>query len=150
MTERASVGEHDVLVARRSDFRLRWLATRVHTFIVVFSVDELNPDRAAELTRAAQDYAIEHKGGVPRGLQTGTATIPIFLCANADDATASWFARGPTFRFAALGFPVLADMEKATLTYFAGRWKLGQIYRTYIVGLVTDTIAPALAIKPPA
>ncbi|MGA2471845.1 MAG: hypothetical protein ABSG64_14285 [Solirubrobacteraceae bacterium] len=147
-TGRATIAEHDVMVARRSDFRLRWLATRIHTFIIVFSVDELNPDGAAKLTRAAQDYAIEHKGGVPHGLQTGTATIPVFLSPHANDATESWFAQAPKLRFAALGFPVLANLEAETVTYFTGRWKVGGIYKAFIVGIVSNTIAPALATKP--
>ena len=67
---------------------------RFYTFVVVFSVQGLEPDRAEELTDAAQRYANKHKGGLlPRGFQNGTLTIPVFLCDRSSDATERWFGR---------------------------------------------------------
>jgi hypothetical protein len=107
-TSRAAVGDEQALVARRSEFRWEWVGTRMHTFVVVFSVGELAPDQAQAFPAEAQDYAIKHKGGLPRGLQTGTATIAVVIADRADEASVQWFKQEPKHRYAALLLPVLA------------------------------------------
>jgi len=113
--KRDTVAGVEVLVPRRSDFRWEWVATRMHTFVVVFIVNELAVERAEELTAAAQQYAIDHKGGLPRGLQTGTMTIAVFL-SRSSKSLGKWFAAQPKHRYAALRFPVLAVSETGALT----------------------------------
>jgi hypothetical protein len=143
-TDRATIGAQQVLVARRSEFRWEWIATRLHTFVVVFALDGLAADRAEELTSHAQEYAIQHKGGLPRGLQNGTVTIPVFLCRQTDEETERWFGTEPKHRYAAMCFPVLAEPDAAEPRYFNGRWTRGGVYASYVVGIVRDLIAPAL------
>jgi hypothetical protein len=142
-TDHSTVGDQRVLVARRSEFRWEWIATRLHTFVVAFTLDELDAGDAEHLSAEAQEYAIRHKGGLPRGLQNGTVTIPVFLCAQSEEAE-RWFEREPKHRFAAMRFPVLANPKTGELSYFKGRWTRGGIYAGYVVGVVRDVIAPAL------
>lgn len=139
-----AIGDQQALVARRSEFRWGWVASRIHTFVVVFSVGGLGPKRAQALSTEAQDFAIKHKGGLPRGLQTGTATIAVVIPDEADEDSVRWFRQEPKHRYAALLFPVLARPGSEELVYFTGRWSRGYIYRDYLFGIVRDIVAPAL------
>jgi hypothetical protein len=64
-TSRRSIAGHPALVGRRSDFGWDWVATRLHFFVMAFEVNDLDNATAEELTAAAQQYAIKHKGGLP-------------------------------------------------------------------------------------
>lgn len=141
---RSRVAEHEVVIARRSDFKWAWIGTRLHTFVVAFAPTELTAEGAEQLSAAAHEYAITHKGGLPRGLQTGSATIPLFLFPEPGNATERWFAKEAKHRYAALQFPVLANVQTGELTYFKGRWTRGQMYEGHVMGIVNNVIAPAL------
>ena len=143
--ENVTIEGRDSLVGRRSDFRWMWFATRLHTFVVVFHIRDLSEDLAEELTSAAQKYAIEHKGGLPRGLQTGTAAVVVFLSDPSWPSVASWFNQSPTQRrFAALRFPVLVELGSGALTYYRGRMTLGWVYAGHLRGVAEEVIAPAV------
>ena len=143
-TSRTGVGDQRALVARRSEFRWEWMGSRLHTFVVVFSVGGLDRTRAQALSTEAQDYAIKHKGGLPRGLQTGTATIAVVITDEADEESVQWFRQEPKHRYAALLFPVLARPGSDELVYFTGRWSRGYLYRDYLLDVVRDIVGPAL------
>lgn len=140
---RAAIGDQQALVARRSEFRWEWLGSRMHTFVVVFSAGGLDADRARVLCTQAQNYAINHKGGLPRGLQTGTATVALVIPDKAEEDSVRWFRQEPEHRYAALLLPVLARPASEELVYFMGRWSRGYLYRDYLLGIVRGIIAPA-------
>jgi hypothetical protein len=143
-TGSAEIAEHVALVGRRSDFRWRWFATRVHTFVVAFTIADLREEIADELTAAAQQYSIDNKGGLPRGLQTGTATIAVFVTDQADAELRDWFKAKPRPRFAALRFPVLVELQQPSPTYFQEQMALGRVYLEHVRHIVDDVIAPAV------
>jgi hypothetical protein len=142
---KARIAGREAVVASRSDFRWRWFATQLVTFVIVFTTPDLNEAEAEELTAAGQRYAIEHKGGLPRGCQTGTATVAVFLAGKASDpGVRAWFSRKPKQRrFAAMRFPALIELDSATLTYFTGRLRLGFSYSEHLHAVVEELIAPA-------
>jgi hypothetical protein len=154
--ENATVGGHDALVARRSDFRWSWIGTRLHTFVVVFSTPALSESVAERLTSAARQYAIDHKHGLPRGLQTGTATVAVFLSEGVDPSVRSWFTRAPKARFAAISLSVLLDRGSNELTYFRGRRRTGWIYSSHLravaelVGHAAAAPSSSAAVSPAA
>ena len=115
----------------------------MHLFVVVFTVERLSGERSC-LTRAAQDDAIKHKGGLPRGLQTGTATIVFFLTEQPDDDAVRWVDRSPIHRYAALRFPVLVDVADNEVVYWDGRWFRGQLFRDRILALVRSAVLKPL------
>ncbi len=132
------------VVGRRSDFRWEWFATRLHTFVLVFHITELTTDTAEAFTAQAQSYAITHKGGLPRGLQTGTAAIPVLLAGRLQRGISDWVERRPKHRFGALRFPVVIDLERQSATYFAGKWGGGYIYREHVLSIVRKDIVQPL------
>jgi hypothetical protein len=87
--DREIAGEAAV-VGRRSEFRMEWVGTRLHTFVIAFSRPVTDVERAQELAAAAQQFAIKHKGGLPRGLQTGTATIAVFTSEQPGTSLKDW------------------------------------------------------------
>jgi hypothetical protein len=127
------------------------MAIRLHVFVVVFALGELDLETVERLTDAAQAYAIENKTGLRSGLQTGTATIPVFLCPKTNEATEGWFASEPKQPvYAAMRFPVLANLDTGSATFYSGRWSRGQIFAAYIRGIATDVVTPSLARVTPA
>jgi hypothetical protein len=136
-----AIANVDALVARRAEWKT--LGVHLHTFVVVLAQDAPTVERAEELTAAAQQYAIDHKGGLPRGLQTGTVTVAVFLT-QASEALERWFSADPQHRYAALRFPILADVSTGALTYFTGRMSRGYLYGADLRRLAETIIAPAV------
>jgi hypothetical protein len=134
-----------VLVARTSEFRWRWFATRLHTFIVAaaFPAGSATSDRLDAFLRASTDYAKVNKGGLPRGLQTGVGVIVVALAESADQAAYGWASAPHGRRFAALPFPVLADASTGQVA-MPRRMILGGIYKAYFQSLVHQHIAGSL------
>lgn len=138
-----TIGEGTALVARRSDFRWRWAATRLHTFVTVLQMEDLDEATPETSTAAAQQYAIDHKGGLPRGLQTGSVTVAVFLVRAVRPEVRSWFTRPPTHRLAALRWPVLTEVENGETTSYTGDTFAGSFYHGYLRQLANEVIRPA-------
>lgn len=144
MTGEAGFGETTAQVARRAD----WLSLmHIHTFVVIFTIDRLEIEQAEALSDAARDYAIKHKGGMPRKLQTGTITLPTFVSRAPSDELRQWFKREHNHRQAAMEFPVLADIDAHRITMLEGSPKRGFFFETYLRGVVRDTLGPGLRCK---
>lgn len=140
--DNATILGHEVLVARQSAFRLEWFATRLRVFVVVVEMPDLDEETVEAFTAAAQQYAIDHKGGIPRGLQTGTAAVPIFLSRDPRPDLHEWFGQRPRHRYAALRFPVLAECESATAVFFRRRAFVGGIYMSHLRDVVATALGP--------
>jgi hypothetical protein len=138
----AAVADAEALIARRSQWQV---TVKQHEFVVIFTVDGLSGDEAALLADAAQTYAIRHKGGLPRGLQTGTATTVVFLDGNPRESAVEWIDRSPVHRHAALRFSVLIDVTKHEVVYWDGRWISGGIFRDRTLELLRDSILAPLS-----
>jgi hypothetical protein len=134
------LGGRESVVARRSEFRWSWVGTRLHVFMFVLSLPRVDVEEAERLTDEASAYAVKHKGGLPRGLQTGTAAVPVFLARQVDERTLHWASREPRHRFAALKLPVVAEHGAGRVTFYRGRWKRGWIYSSYVTELVETTV----------
>ncbi len=120
------VGGETAVVARRA----RWAATaRLHTFILVFEIQELTIDAIENASSAALDYSIRTKGGLPRGLQTGTFTFATFVGQTPEKVIRDWFLREHTHRRAAMQLPLLADLESGNLVSYSGRLSKGSAFQ---------------------
>jgi hypothetical protein len=139
----------EVLVARTSQFRWRWMATKLHTFLVaaVFPSDAATPDQLDGFLRAATEYAKAHKTGLPVGLQTGVAVIVVAVTENASPAAHGWAAAPHGRQFGVVPFPVLADVVDGQVTR-PQRMVIGGIYAGYLKGLVDHHVTGALHWRP--
>ena len=135
----------DVLVARRSQFKVQWILTRLHTFIFVVDFTD-EPIDAALLDRyvdVACAYAIKSKGGLPRGLQSGTAAVVVALHANPSAEAQQWASRHRGRRFAATTFPVMISTITGKVTH-PGPAILGAIYNHHLRSVADDLVGAAL------
>jgi hypothetical protein len=145
-TTDATLDGERIVVGRASEFRLRWMASRLHTFVLAAAFDAPVPRGTLDryLTSAVH-YAISHKGGLPRGLQTGSATIAVALVA--DDSADEWASRARQPRFAALSFPVAVNTATGSVAY-PRRMTVGAIYRAHLTRVVTTVVAPCFPATP--
>jgi hypothetical protein len=142
------MGQARVLVARTSQFRLRWLATKLHTFLVAgaFPPGTATPDQLDGFMRAAVQYGRANKSGLPVGLQTGLAAIPVAVTEHADASAHGWAATPHGREFAVLTFPVLLDTASGEVTH-PPRLVLGGLYSGYLKGIVTTHVTTAVGAR---
>jgi hypothetical protein len=129
---------------RRSDFRISWFATRVHTFAFVVEMDAI-PSVAAltSVGKQARQHAIAAKGGLPRGLQTGSAAMPIVVVPEVTDEIARWASEPQPLEFAAPLFPIVVDATGARVAYRMKSQKIGIIYEKFFRSVAADVVGPA-------
>jgi hypothetical protein len=136
---------NEVLAARTAQFRLRWMATKLHTFLIasMFPPGTATPDRLDSFLTTAAEYAKANKGGLPVGLQTGVAVLVVALTEQADPAAREWANASHGRKFAVLPFPVLAETATGQVTR-PQRMVLGGIYSKYLKSLVDHHITAPL------
>ncbi|GAA4676801.1 hypothetical protein [Nocardioides nanhaiensis] len=132
-TQRATVPGYDVLVARRSDFRLSWGLTRLHTFTIAAVRAHVTVGLIQDFTERCQTFATDHKGGLPRGLQTGVAVLPVLVGARVDRQAVEWASSQQRVKFACLARPVVVDAASGEAHAFRGTAMLGVIYSRFLV-----------------
>jgi hypothetical protein len=121
-----------VLVGRRSDFKLQWFATRLHLFTIVMAVPEVTLLAAQQFTAQAQQYAKDHKGGLPRGMQTGVAVFPALVSGRVDPAAIAYAAHSQRVQFACMARPTVVDTTTGAVGAYRGNPMLGLIYAGYL------------------
>jgi len=124
--------EGEVAGARRADFRVMWALTKLHTFVLVHEVDVATAEHVRRLSQRSTAYAIRSKGGLPLGLQTGVAVLPILVCRSAEDEAVEFAEHRPPKRFAALTLPMLVELsQQRFVTYHEPRF-WGAYYQDFL------------------
>ena len=116
----------------------------MHTFVIVFEHEIADPVEAEQLTSAALDYAIHHKGGLPRGLQTGTLTLPVLLMAEPSPELVVWAEQQPISRFGAVLLPVLADTKSHRTYWYKERLAKGYYFQSDMHAVIEQIITPGI------
>lgn len=125
------IGGLDVLVGYRSQFRLTWLATRLHLLTVVATKPYVSAGDLAAFVDAALDHAKAEKGRW-RGLQSGVAVIAALIGQQVDPGESA-FARDRLVRkFAAVAWPAVVDLGARQVHSHQGRVAIGGIYAGYL------------------
>lgn len=142
--DHGSVAGREAVIARKSEFRLRWMGTRLHTFVVVadFTADA-TPDVLDRFLSDSVQYAITAKGGMPRGLQTGTCAVTVAVTGSAGEA-GDWAVKPHGRRFAAMSFPVLVDVATKQVSH-PPRMAIGAVYVPYLKELVREHVVPSVS-----
>jgi hypothetical protein len=122
-----------VIVGHRSDFRLRWMATKLHLVTIVAPSAAVTQEILENFTNSAMDYALARKGEF-RGLQSGIAVFPALVSMNADTASFEWAQQRQRVRFACLARPVVVDLTRGVVGCFRGNAALGWIYAGHLRG----------------
>lgn len=117
---------------RRRDFRVRWFATSLHTFVVLAQAPTAEATDVRLYAEEAVHWAKKSKGGVPRGLQTGVAVLSVLTVDVARDAARREASRRPDKDFAALRLPVLVEIEPSRITTYSGAMVWGMVYTDFL------------------
>jgi hypothetical protein len=124
-------GGAPVLVGHRSDFRFRWMATKLHLFTIVAPSPAVTVAVLEQFTNSAMDYAIANKGGA-RGMQSGIAVLPCLVSTQVDPAAAAWAQEKQRMRFACMARPVVVDFSRGSVSYFRNNSMLGRVYSGHL------------------
>jgi hypothetical protein len=140
----AKFDSREVLVGRHSDFKVQWLLTTLHTFVfaVDFSDEPLDEELLDKYMDVASGYAIKSKGGLPRGLQSGSAAVVVAISANPSAEAQQWASRQRGRRFAATTFPVVLSSTTGKVTH-PGPAILGAIYNSHLRKVADDVVGGA-------
>lgn len=122
----------EVAVARRADLRLKWVLTKLHTFVVVHEVDVATADYVRSVSQQSTGYAIRNKGGLPRGLQTGVAVLPVIVCRIAEQGAIEVAEAPPPKRFAAMTLPMLVELSQQRFVTYHGSRFWGAHYQDFL------------------
>jgi hypothetical protein len=133
------------LVARASNFRWRWMATRLHTFVVVADFEPVPSDDAPleRFLELAGNYARENKGGLPAGFQTGTAVVAVAVVHGTSTAARKWALHNHGRKFGHVAYPVTADTETGEVVH-PPPMVVGAIYNGHLKAIAEKIIAPAV------
>jgi hypothetical protein len=142
----AEVDGRPAVAGRRSDFRWRWFAVRLHTSLVAADLDPTEATRASldRFLAAASAWAVEHGPGGRRrlGLQTGTAAIAVAMLPSLTDEARAWASSAHGHRFAALAYPVAVDRSSGEVVQ-PRRMVVGGVFAGFLRGLVGAVLSPA-------
>ncbi|MFF4789659.1 levansucrase [Streptomyces sp. NPDC001276] len=122
-----------VLVGRRSDFRMRWMATNLHLFTVAAAVPEITAQAIRGFTHGVLKYAKDTKGGLPVGLQTGVAAFPVLVSENVDPAAVRWAEEQQRNEFACMARPVVVDSGQRYVGMYRGKPFFGRAYASHFI-----------------
>ena len=131
--EHTALGGVPALVARRSDFRLRWFATRLHLYTIAIVQQTVDPYTLFHFSNDATRYARQHKPGLPIGLQTGVAVFPVVVCAQPAPEAGQAAAARQRVEFSCMTRPVVVDAATGHAEWFQGKVYLGRAYAGHLV-----------------
>jgi hypothetical protein len=143
---RAQVAGRPVIAARRSDFRWRWFAVRLHTSVIVgsFGAADARRDLLDGYLDAASRWAVQHNRGRVHGLQSGTAALAVAVVSGEFGEARAWASTPHGRRFAELAYPVAVDHTGAIVVQ-PQRMIVGGIFIPFLRDIVHDTIEDPLA-----
>jgi hypothetical protein len=121
-----------VLIGRRADFRIQWMTTRLHLFTIAAAFPEVSVTNVEDFTRSAQRYSIDHKAGLPVGLQTGIAIFPCLVSEHVNPDALAWAQARQVLQFGVMARPVVIDVARDVIGVFRRtEWK-GGIYSPHL------------------
>ena len=126
-----SMRELTMLVGYRSQFRLRWFATRLNLFTIIGSVQTVTVAGLEQFSKDAIDYAIARKGQF-RGLQNGVAVIPVLVGERIEPDAATYATDTLVRRFSAFAWPATVDLTSRHVYKHEGRVLLGGVYADWM------------------
>ncbi len=120
-----------LFVGYRADFKLRWMATKLHLFTIVAPAMMITGSAVETFTNSALDYVLDRKGQL-RGMQSGVAVFPALIGTQIEPQALTWAQQKQRVRFAAVARPVVVDSSTGTAASFRGNAALGFVYSAHL------------------
>ena len=134
-----AIGGMPALTGYRSDFKLQWMASRLHTFVTVRSVPVVTVGELEAFAQASLEYTKAAKGAM-RGVQSGVAAIAVLVGESVEEDAAQYARKQLVRNFAAFAWPVTVDLSTGERSSHRGRPTIGAIF----TGWMRKQIATAL------
>jgi len=123
-----TVADVDVTVATMQEFKLSWLATKMHFFGIYGVLGEVTKANIERFSAEAFQFAHRNYTGIARGLQSGFSSISALITTNATPDAKNWVAHFAKKHFASFEIPVLVDLSTLELVYCRKKPIWGRIY----------------------
>jgi hypothetical protein len=123
-----TVANIDITVATMQEFKLSWMATKVHFFGIYGVVGEVTLDVMQSYSAEAFNFSMHYYSGIARGLQSGFASISAIITMNVAPDVKKWVAQCTKKHFASFEIPVLVDLATLELVYCRKKPLWGRIY----------------------
>ncbi len=119
------------LVGLKSQFRLRWMATKLHLFTVAVAVPVATGPLLKQFSQDAMEFANQQKGSL-RGLQVAVAAIPILVTPVVDPSGAAYARTELIRKIGAFAWPTIFDVTTAVAHRHQGTVLIGGIYNGWM------------------
>jgi len=120
-----------VLVGYRADFKVRWMATKLHLCTVAAPAEVITDSAIEAFTNSAFDYVLARKGQL-RGMQSGIALFPALVGTQIESPALAWAQQKQRVRFAAMARPVVVNASSGTAVAFRGTATLGVLFSAHL------------------
>jgi hypothetical protein len=138
--ERLPVGP--VSVGYRRRFRFRWLATKLHLFVLVLEVPTIDASTLEQFLVESNAYAREHTRWWARGVQQAVAVVPVVVSGVATGPAVTVVEQLPRRDAGLMTLPRLVDTTTGRTHAFDGKVVFGAVYRPWIDEQVAALLAP--------
>ncbi|TFG26864.1 hypothetical protein EU528_13735 [Candidatus Thorarchaeota archaeon] len=117
----------DVTIAKQQEFRLSWMATKMH-YTGIYGVLEHITQQDAELFSTACFECAKKNYSGRRGLQSGFSSISALISRSVDVAAKEWVTNFQKKHFASFEIPVIIDLSSNELLFCQKKPLWGRIY----------------------
>lgn len=117
----------EVTVATAKEFRLSWMATRMHYFGIFGAKDHVTQQDAEKFSQASFELAKRKFTGM-RGMMQGFASISALASNNVDLAAKQWVEHYQKKHFSSFELPVIIDLSTYETLYCRKKPWFGRIY----------------------
>lgn len=131
----------EALVGYRSQFELRWMATKMNLFTAVRLVPQVTVSALEDFSNEALDYGVKLKGRF-RGLQTGVAVIPVLVGQLVEPAASDYARTVLLRRWAAFAWPAVVDLDREVVSAHEGSVTLGGMYASWMRERTASALLP--------
>ena len=115
-------------VGYKKEFRLSWIATRLHLFIVIGKTDQkIDKNLIENFSKESFQYALEHNTGW-RGFQSCVAVIAILEGTEMENEALMYCMQSPPKHWGACEIPVIYDRKNKTAIRYSSIPMWGAIY----------------------
>ncbi|MHA1930097.1 MAG: hypothetical protein ACTSV2_16110 [Candidatus Thorarchaeota archaeon] len=117
----------EVTIAKQQEFRLSWMATKMHYFGIYGALDHITQHDAQIFSTACYDCAKKNYTGL-RGLQSGFSSISALVSYSVDMSAKQWVANYQKKHFASFELPVIIDLSTSEILFRKKKPFFGRLY----------------------
>jgi len=136
------ISDIEVTIATMQEFRLSWLASKMHYFGVYGLYEEITQPVIERFSLDSFEYAKHNYTGLPRGFQKGFASLSMLASLNVSLEAKNWVEKYSKKHFAAFELPVIVDLSKSEIIYRKKKPLWGRMYYNTFHHFIEKYYAP--------